>query len=48
MKEAIAANLIRYRKGLRLSQDRLAERIGMSRQTIINYEKGQTLPDSKS
>jgi len=48
MKETIAENLIRYRKGLRLSQDRLAERIGMSRQTIINYEKAQTLPDSKN
>lgn len=48
MKNTIAANLIRYRKGLNISQDRLAERVGMSRQTIINYEKAQTLPDSKS
>lgn len=48
MKEAIAKNLIRYRKGLRISQERLAEQVGITRQTIINYEKAQTLPDSKS
>ncbi|MCT7985971.1 XRE family transcriptional regulator [Laspinema sp. A4] len=48
MKEAIAQNLIRYRKGLGISQETLAQRVGMTRQTIINYEKAQTLPDSKS
>ena len=48
MKETIAENLIRYRKGLRLSQERLAEMVGMTRQSINNYEKAKTLPDSKT
>lgn len=48
MKETIASNLIRYRKGLRLSQERLAETVGVSRQSINNYEKAKTLPDSKT
>jgi len=47
MKETIAQNLIRYRKGLRLSQDRLAEQVGLTRQVINNYENAKTLPDSK-
>ena len=48
MKETIAGNLIRYRKGLRLSQERLAEMVGITRQSINNYEKAKTLPDSKT
>ena len=48
MKETIAGNLIRYRKGLRLSQERLAEMVGITRQSINNYEKARTLPDSKT
>jgi Zn-dependent peptidase ImmA (M78 family)/DNA-binding XRE family transcriptional regulator len=47
MKEIIAANLIRYRKSLGLSQEQLAEQIGITRQSINNYEKAKTLPDSK-
>jgi Zn-dependent peptidase ImmA (M78 family)/DNA-binding XRE family transcriptional regulator len=48
MKDVIAGNLIRYRKSLRLSQERLAEMAGVTRQSINNYEKGKTLPDSKT
>jgi Zn-dependent peptidase ImmA (M78 family)/transcriptional regulator with XRE-family HTH domain len=48
MKETIAHNLTRYRKGLHLSQESLAEQTGVTRQTINNYEKGKTLPDSKT
>ena len=48
MKDAIAQNLIRYRKGQGLSQERLAEQVGMTRQTINNYEKAKTLPDSQT
>lgn len=47
MKEIIAHNLIRYRKG-RVSQESLAEKVGITRQTINNYEKAKTLPDSKT
>ena len=48
MKQIIADNLIRYRKGLRLSQERLADLVGVTRATINNYEKAKTLPDSKT
>lgn len=48
MKETIASNLIRYRKGLHISQESLAQQTGVTRQTINNYEKGKTLPDSKT
>jgi Zn-dependent peptidase ImmA (M78 family)/transcriptional regulator with XRE-family HTH domain len=48
MKDVIAGNMILYRKALRLSQERLAEMAGVTRQSINNYEKGKTLPDSKT
>lgn len=48
MKEIIAGNLTRYRKGLRLSQEELAATVGVTRQSINNYENAKTLPDSKT
>jgi Zn-dependent peptidase ImmA (M78 family)/DNA-binding XRE family transcriptional regulator len=48
MKEIVAGNLTRYRKGLNLSQERLAELTGVTRQSINNYEKAKTLPDSNT
>lgn len=48
MKEIIAANLHRYRNGLGLSQEQLAEQAGVTRQSINNYENAKTLPDSKT
>tara|TARA_B100000378_G_scaffold70854_1_gene54069 strand:- start:4995 stop:5630 length:636 start_codon:yes stop_codon:yes gene_type:complete len=36
------------RKKLGLTQDQLAKKLGVSKRTIINYEKGETIPDSKS
>jgi Zn-dependent peptidase ImmA (M78 family)/DNA-binding XRE family transcriptional regulator len=47
VKEIIAHNLIQYRKG-RFSQESLAEKVGITRQTINNYEKAKTLPDSQT
>lgn len=38
-------NLISLRKNLNLSQDELAEKIGVSRQTLSKYETGESLPD---
>jgi len=43
MKDVIVQNLIRYRKGQRLSQEQLTEQVGLTRQTINNYEKAKTL-----
>lgn len=37
-------NLSEYRKEFGLSQDKLAEQIGVSRQTIISIEKGRYNP----
>lgn len=47
MKETLAANLVRYRQGLGLTQEQLASSSGITRQSIINYESAKTLPDSK-
>jgi len=35
------------RKELGLTQDQLAKLVGVSKRTIINYEKGQVIPDTK-
>lgn len=38
-------NLIELRKIANLSQEELAEKIGVSRQTLSKYETGESLPD---
>lgn len=38
----------KYRSELELSQDELAERVFVSRQSISNWENGKTYPDIKS
>ena len=48
MKEIVAGNLTRYRKGRNLSQEELASQAGVTRQSIHNYENAKTLPDSKT
>ena len=48
MKQLVAGNLARYRKGLNISQEALAELVGVTRQSINNYETAKTLPDSKT
>lgn len=35
------------RQSLRLTQDDLAAKLGVSRQTVVNYEKGLVIPESK-
>ena len=38
-------NLMEFRKYHAMSQEELAERIGVSRQTLSKYETGESLPD---
>ena len=38
-------NLISLRKMKQMSQEQLAEAVGVSRQTISKYETGEALPD---
>ena len=40
-----AENLIQLRKLKHMSQDELADQIGVSRQTLSKYETGESLPD---
>lgn len=44
----LGAQIKKYRGGLGLSQEELAERIYVSRQSISNWETGRTYPDLKS
>ena len=38
-------NLFHYRKMLRLSQEEMAERVGVSRQAYAKWESGDTVPE---
>lgn len=40
-------DLKQLRKASNLTQDALAKKLGVDRRTIINYEKGEFIPDSK-
>lgn len=40
-------NFKESRKSVGLTQSELAEKLGVSRQTIVNYEKGEVIPESK-
>ncbi len=42
-----AEALINYRKAHNLSQEEFARKIGVSKNTIFNYEKGGKIPDAK-
>jgi len=45
--EILHENLLQYRKMLRLSQEEIAERLGVSRQTYAKWETGATTPELK-
>lgn len=40
--EVMGEQLKKLRKKVKLSQEKFAERMGMSKDTIYNYEKGKT------
>lgn len=39
-------NILELRKQMQLSQEKLGEKVGVTRQTISNWELGQTIPDT--
>ena len=41
----IGENIQRFRKEARMSQEELAEKVGVSRQTVAKWENGTTVPD---
>ena len=45
--EILHENLLQYRKMLRLSQEEIADRLGVSRQTYAKWETGATTPELK-
>jgi tellurite methyltransferase len=46
MREALARNIAQYRKELGLTQELLAEKLGVTFQAVSKWETGQTLPDT--
>lgn len=41
----ISENIQRFRKEAHLSQEELAEKVGVARQTVAKWENGTTVPD---
>lgn len=48
VKSMISSNLKRYRKLFKLTQEGVADRIGVSRQAVAKWETGETIPDINS
>lgn len=46
MREILAGNISRYRKDLGLTQEALADKLGITFQAVSKWETGQTLPDT--
>jgi transcriptional regulator with XRE-family HTH domain len=42
-----AEEIVKYRKSKGLSQEDLASILGVSKNTVYNYERGEKIPDSK-
>lgn len=45
MKEVLARNISRYRKERGLTQDELAQKLGLTFQAVSKWENAQTMPD---
>ncbi|MDR2570993.1 MAG: helix-turn-helix domain-containing protein [Oscillospiraceae bacterium] len=46
MRDILAGNISRYRKDLGLTQEALADRLGITFQAVSKWETGQTIPDT--
>ena len=46
MIEMLAKNISRNRKGMGLTQDALAEKLGVTYQAVSNWENGQNTPET--
>jgi len=46
VKEILSGNIARYRKENRLTQDELAEKLGITFQAVSKWETGQTVPET--
>lgn len=46
MREILAGNISRYRKDLGLTQETLADKLGITFQAVSKWETGQTVPDT--
>ena len=46
MRDIIAGNILRFRKDLGLTQEALADALGITFQAVSKWETGQTLPDT--
>jgi tellurite methyltransferase len=46
MREVLAGNISRYRKNLGLTQEALADKLGITFQAVSKWETGQTVPDT--
>jgi len=46
MREILAGNIARYRKSLGLTQEALADKLGITFQAVSKWETGQTMPDT--
>ena len=46
MREIISGNISRYRKDLGLTQENLADKLGITFQAVSKWETGQTVPET--
>jgi len=46
MHKILAGNIMRYRKALGITQETLAEKVGVTFQAVSKWENAQTLPDT--
>jgi len=46
MREILSGNISRYRKDIGLTQETLADRLGITFQAVSKWETGQTIPDT--